>query len=234
MKFIQYLFTLIIFCHEIEPYKILVAFPVGSKSIHNLMSSVGLALAEANHSVTHLTSFDPYVKHPNIEHLQPSDFAKHLSFGNLFQHNSQFAFLDWVNTLLTEIPHKIWKDPEIWKLYERRNDFDAIISTSYANEAILPFLDGYNGSYVIVCTPGVEYNCLTYSGNWMSGAVIPVINLPFDEFMSFYERVQNSIAFGIESLVEKTHLVPNFLKTIRNYFPHFDNVRDSLSRIIYS
>ncbi|XP_037774980.1 uncharacterized protein LOC119572008 [Penaeus monodon] len=92
------------------------------------------------------------------------------------------------------IGRAMWTNAEIKALWRRRKDFDAIVVIGYANEVAYPFLLDFEGLHVNLCTPGVEYLQMAQLGNRLPLSVVPAIFLPFDENMSFFERLVNPLA----------------------------------------
>ncbi|MCL4126806.1 UNVERIFIED_CONTAM: hypothetical protein GTU68_039903 [Idotea baltica] len=210
-----------------EKYNILLAVPVASKSLHHLFSSLGYSLAEAGHSVTLFTSFNQTKKHSNLIHFQPDDFSASLQKHtpkNIFVQPSPLEYLRWGINSKIEIANQMWTNDHILKLFERRNEFDAILTPSYVNEHVFPLLQNFRGTYMMVSTPGIEYYTIARSGNWLPPSVVPGIILPYDEVMTFWERTSN--LYNLLVIQYPLEMIQQYVvkKELKKYHPEFEDV----------
>ncbi|XP_068215721.1 UDP-glucosyltransferase 2-like [Palaemon carinicauda] len=182
-------------------YKVLVLGPVGSRSLYHLTRSLSEALGDAGHSVILLSTFGPSSTHPNIKEIPTGAPVEILEDYDSFEIRSIVGIFKWHTSVVKHIGRAMWTNENIINLWERRDDFDAIILIGYGNEIALPFLMDYNGTYINLCTPGAEIFTLSQHGNWLPLSVVPSLLLPFDENMSFYERVINPFVVWMSSLV---------------------------------
>ncbi|XP_068212407.1 UDP-glucosyltransferase 2-like [Palaemon carinicauda] len=202
-----------------RPYKVLILGPVGTRSLYHLTRSLSEALGDAGHSVTLVSTFGPSSRHHNVTEMSSGAPVGYLEDFNIFDYRGPFDGFDWVNAAVTKIGHKMWNDEGIKKLWEKRNEFDAIVMISFINEIAAPFLLDYNGVYISFCTPGVEFFSIGHQGNWLPISVVPSIVLPFDDRMSFFERVVNpltTMAYIIIYRWKTTYLAQTI---VDQYFP---------------
>ncbi|KAA0202670.1 hypothetical protein HAZT_HAZT011015, partial [Hyalella azteca] len=78
---------------------------------------------------------------------------------------------------------------------------------------------------------GIEYFAIRNAGNWLSPAVVPYILLPYDENMTFLERVVNVV-----TLVVSRYAIPYFFfskqeELLRKFFPEFGDVLEYYDRV---
>lgn len=199
-------------------YRILMSVPVASKSLHNLFGAVALSLTNANHDVTLMSSFDASVHHEKLTNINVMG-GKPLPVDNIFDARSSLSAAKMLTNNGLYIGEVMWNNPAIKKIWEDRNKYDAVIIPSYINEINMPFLLNYTGSFFLICTPGVEYFAMGASSNWLTPSVVPHILLPFDEFMSFFERCLNVLTLILTNpIVHLTHFAQHD-SMLRKYFP---------------
>ncbi|XP_066945878.1 UDP-glucosyltransferase 2-like [Macrobrachium rosenbergii] len=205
-------------------YKVLVLGPVGSRSLYHLTKSLSEALGDAGHSVTLVSTFEPSSTHPNITETPTGAPIEYLEGFNIFEFRETFSIFNWVMNVTTSVGRAMWQNENIWKLWERRREFDAIVIISYVNEIALPFLLDFEGTYVDLCTPGVELFTIARQGNWLSLSVTPTILLSFDEHMTFWERLVNPWVAWATYLLYRHTTQPAIRKVLEEFFPQMPSI----------
>ena len=113
----------------------------------------------------------------------------------------------------------MWTNDEVWTLFDKRNEFDAIIIQGYLSDIALPFLLDFQGPVIALCTPGVEIFHLSLFGNWVPFSVVPTILLPYDEYMNFFERALNPVFFYFYYRMYYWTIYPKMQNLLNKFFP---------------
>lgn len=201
-----------------EGYQVLVLGPVGSRSLYHLCRALSEALSQAGHSVTLISSFKPSYSIPNVTEVSTGSEA--VQQVNLFEGNrTPLRVYRWAMRVSEAIGRAMWTNAEIKALWRRRKDFDAIVVIGYANEVAYPFLLDFEGLHVNLCTPGVEYLQMAQLGNRLPLSVVPAIFLPFDENMSFFERLVNPLAQLLTHYMYTLTVLPTAQRVVEEFFP---------------
>ncbi|XP_066946134.1 UDP-glucosyltransferase 2-like [Macrobrachium rosenbergii] len=176
-----------------KQHNLLVLCPVGSRSVYRLTLLLSEILADAGHLVTHVSTYGPSSKHPNVTEVPIGVSVERLEDTNIFRYRNTQAGFDWISDVTKKSGHKMWRNEHIRRLWERRHDFDAVVILSAMNEIAGPFLLDYRGAFVTLCSSGaaVELLSLASQGNWLPLSVIPNNKLVYDENFSFLERLIN-------------------------------------------
>ena len=208
---------------QVTSYRLLLAVPVASKSLHYLFTSIASNLVQAGHHVTLLSSYHSSATHPNLTHVNVLG-SKPLPEDNIFDVKELFEAMALFTKNSLYIGEVMWSNEKVLQIWEKRQTFDAVLIPSYINEIAMPFLIDFTGSFVIVSTPGVEYFAIGASGNWLSPSVVPAIILPYDEQMTFMERCINFI-----TLITLSAYTPRIYFWKQNnllikFFPSFEGI----------
>ncbi|XP_068216262.1 UDP-glucosyltransferase 2-like [Palaemon carinicauda] len=207
-----------------KPYKVLVLGPIGSRSLYHLTKSLSEALGDAGHSVTLVSTFGPSSKHPKVTEIPTGAPLEYLEGFNIFEYRDMFSIFSWVTDVTRNVGRAMWQNENIRHLWERRKEFDAIIIISYVNELAVPFLLDYEGTYIDLCTPGVELFTISRLGNWLPLSVTPVILLPYDEYMTFFERLVNPwVAWATYSFY-RFFTLPVITEVVEEFFPQVPDI----------
>ena len=137
---------------------------------------------------------------------------------NIFELN-MIKVLLVVNNWQRESLDKMYTNKDVLNIWKNRNNYDAIIGLSLINEIITPFLMDYQGTYIGLCSIGIEAMQIYRQGNRIPKSVTPFLMVNFDENMNFFERVMNIV---VEESVMPIHhywTVPQLQGLLRNYFP---------------
>ncbi|XP_069998265.1 UDP-glucosyltransferase 2 isoform X2 [Penaeus vannamei] len=209
----------------VEGYQVLVLGPVGSRSLYHLCRALSEALSQAGHSVTLLSSFEPSYSIPNVTEVSTGSRA--VQQVNMFEGSrTPLRVYRWAMRVSEVIGRAMWTNEEVKALWQRRRDFDAIVVIGYANEVAYPFLLDFEGLHVSLCTPGVEYLQVAQLGNRLPLSVVPAIFLPFDENMSFLERLVNPLAQLLTHYLYKFMVLPTAQRVVEEFFPGIPPLED--------
>ncbi|KAF2366601.1 UDP-glucuronosyl/UDP-glucosyltransferase [Trinorchestia longiramus] len=124
----------------------------------------------------------------------------------------------------------LWSNDEVLDLWEKRNTFDAFIMAAYVNEMAMPFLMNFTGEFILISNPGLEYLSTAYSGNWLPPSIVPLIYLPYDENMTFFERVINVLALPTFYYCHYWFSVDGALAFLKLRFPELEDFRSYYDR----
>ncbi|XP_018024289.1 UDP-glucosyltransferase 2-like [Hyalella azteca] len=175
---------------QVCSYKILMALLLESDSVHFFYTKIARHLVEANHSVTFLTFHDSSFTHPNFVNVNIMEGEPPFK-GNAFDMVDLGAAFDAFYAEVARVGTRLWENQDNKKLFENRHEFDAIITSAGVNSIVLPYAINYTGPLILIQNAGVEYFATAFSGNWLPPSVVPSILMPYDEYMSFYERCMN-------------------------------------------
>ena len=204
-------------------FKILSIVAVGNKSIHYLFLALSKILTDNGHNVTFVSKFPVPHEYENLNHIKITDLNKTTREKDLFFKSSSEIF-KYFEEVVEEIAIKMWTDPEIQRLLETKNEYDAIIIPSSLNEITFPLLQDYPGSIILFSDSSVEYFSISYMGNWLSPAVTPNMIIHYDEYMTFFERTVNLVSL-ITTKIYLHHITyPKFQKIIERFFPDIGDV----------
>ncbi|XP_042231682.1 UDP-glucosyltransferase 2-like [Homarus americanus] len=171
---------------------ILVLTPFGSRSVRALFSVLTEGLVARGHTVTLLSSGEPFPRHPNVTHVVSPHSA--LDQMDLFEVREGGAvFRLWMKAF-PAVAREMYGNPKVMELWRRRDKFDAVIVNSAANEMAFPFLLDITAPFITLSPAGTEPLQLSYLGNVVSPAALPSIVVPFDNHLSLWERLVNTLA----------------------------------------
>ncbi|XP_045113912.1 UDP-glucosyltransferase 2-like isoform X2 [Portunus trituberculatus] len=204
-----------------EQYRVLIVTPVASRSQYHLCAAIAEGLGEAGHEVTFVSSFK--LKHTSkygVQHVHSGGDNSMMEEMNLFDiHENPNIMFSTFTQVYKNIGHNMWANDEIKQLWHERNKFHAIITISYANEVISPFLLDYQGVFVTLCTPGIELRTISYQGNWLPFSSVPTLLTDFTQDMTFIERVINPLNFIFYRIVYIFTVLPVAQSIVQDYFP---------------
>ncbi|XP_069163136.1 UDP-glucosyltransferase 2 isoform X3 [Procambarus clarkii] len=207
-------------------YRVLVLIPLGSRSLYHLSRSLSEALGDAGHSVTLVSSFEASTHHGNVTEVHTGSDNLVMTDTNIFDIGDKIHLTsNFIEEATVEIVEGMWTNPAVHQLWERRNDFHAIIITSYINEVAVPFLLGYNGVYITFVTPGIVFTQIAQQGNILSAAVVPSLMLPFTQHMTFLQRAINPIVIVYRYVLHSVTVLPRAQKLLEEYFPGMPPLR---------
>lgn len=200
-----------------EASNILVLTPFGSRSVRSLFRTLTEALSARGHQVTLVTSGEPPPPHPNITHLRAPHSA--LDQMDLFEvRRDSAAFRLWLKAL-PAVARRLYEDSAIMDLWHRRKEFDAIIINSAANEMAFPFLIGVEAPFITLAPVGTEPLQLAYLGNMVSPAALPSVVVPYDDTLTLWERLVNTLATALLRTYFRRSVGRPLAAALRETFP---------------
>ena len=134
-------------------------------------------------------------------------------------HQNQNIMFSLFIEVYKNIGLKMWTNDIIKQLWHDRNKFHAIITISYANEMVSPFLLDYQGVFVTLCTPGIELRTISYQGNWLPFSSVPTYLTDYTQDMTFIERVINPLNFIFYRIVYRFTILPVAESIVQEFFP---------------
>ncbi|XP_069954546.1 UDP-glucosyltransferase 2 [Cherax quadricarinatus] len=174
---------------------LLLLTPFGSRSVRSLFAVLAEGLISRGHTVTLMSSGDPIPHHPNLTHIISPHSA--LDQMDLFEVRAgQAVFKLWMKAF-PAVARELYANPKVMELWHRRDKFDAIIINSAANEMAFPFLLDNPAPFITLAPVGTEPLQLSYLGNVVSPAALPSIIVPYDDNLTLWERLVNTLATAV-------------------------------------
>ncbi|XP_069193003.1 UDP-glucosyltransferase 2-like [Procambarus clarkii] len=171
---------------------LLLLTPFGSRSVRSLFSVLTEGLVARGHTVTLVSSGDPVPSHPNVTHvLSPHSALDHLDLFEVREDGALFRL--WMK-IFPAMARELYSDPKVMDLWHDRHKFDAIIINSAANEMAFPFLLDRVAPFITLAPVGTEPLQLAYLGNVVSPAVLPSVIVSYDNTLTLWERLVNTLA----------------------------------------
>ncbi|KAF2360920.1 hypothetical protein FHG87_008331 [Trinorchestia longiramus] len=171
---------------------LLVLTPFGSRSVRAVFNTLCEGLVEAGHNVTFISSGEPVTYHENLTHLTSPHTA--LDQLDLFKVRFGLSVFKIWKKAFPEAARMMYENEEIMSVWKDRKRFDAIIVNSAANEMAFPFLLNITAPFITLQPAGLDPLQLAYLGNFISPATVPSIILPYDNDMTLWERLVNTLA----------------------------------------
>ncbi|XP_064097812.1 UDP-glucosyltransferase 2-like [Macrobrachium nipponense] len=215
-----------------KQYNLLVLCPIGPRSVYRLTLHLSEILANAGHLVTHVSTYGPSSKHPNVTEVPTGASVEQLEAMNIFHYRNTMAGYDWIRDVIEKTGDAMWRNEHIRHLWARRRDFDAVVILSTMNEIAGPFLMDYNGAFVTLCSSGAAVEALSIAGqgNWLPLSVIPN-KLVYDDHVSFLERLTNVWrTWALYSEYEETSISMS-QKILERYIPGMPPVGQLFERV---
>ncbi|KAK3860902.1 hypothetical protein Pcinc_033082 [Petrolisthes cinctipes] len=207
-------------------YKILMLLPISSKSHRNVFIPVAEALAERGHKIVMMSNTAKPMNHPNIhefDHGVPDFNEDNI---NMFEARKQkFGGLGTLNTILPAVARKLYKRPEVMKLYNRRKEFDVIIIDHMFNEVAYPFL--HEMPFITLVTGGMDHRHSAVLGNVLNPSYAPNFLTDFPAPLSMWHRFINTLGhIGLAFYWRNWVTVPLVQKEITAQFPDLPPLLD--------
>ncbi|KAG0730426.1 UDP-glucuronosyltransferase 2B28 [Chionoecetes opilio] len=192
-------------------YKILVLIPVTFKSHTIVFKPLLEALAARGHNIDILSSLPLGFKHPNVTEIYHDLMQKHKHLDDMFEFRKASAGgLEIFKDLLPGLAKDLYKVPAVKKLYEKRKDFDLIVTDHLFNE--VPF--------ITVAPPGMDHRQSAAFGNVLNPSYAPTFLGSYPLPMSLWHRLMNTcIHLWIPFIWRIWFVVPLVQKEISAYFP---------------
>nr|XP_045609040.1 UDP-glucosyltransferase 2-like [Procambarus clarkii] len=196
-----------------RPYKILMLFPVSTKSYSNTFLTLAEALADRGHKVVMLTNHPKSSNHPNISEITHGLTYFREENINVFQSlKNPSKLFELVPTVARDLYHV----PAVKDLYNSRKQFDLMIVSIFVNELSYPFLLGM--PFVSVLTQTLNPRQSAAQGNVLHPAYVPswgALRAP----ASAWERGLNALSHIYKALDYRFRYLPLVQKEISAHFP---------------
>ncbi|KAK8744542.1 hypothetical protein OTU49_000857, partial [Cherax quadricarinatus] len=201
-----------------KSYKILMLFPVGSRSHKNIFMALAEALAQRGHKIVMLSNHPKTSKHANIHEVTHG--LPHMSQDNvnMFDYRKDRSGpFKHLKVALPAIARDLYKVPVVKEIYERRKEFDLIVINHMFNEVAYPFL--HEVPFITLATPGMDPRQSAILGNVLNPAYVPM-HFDFPKPMSVWHRLLNFLDHSVMSFYwRKWAIVPLIQKEISAQFP---------------
>ncbi|XP_055838426.1 UDP-glycosyltransferase UGT5-like [Episyrphus balteatus] len=212
--------------------RILAAFVFPGKSHFMMHKTLIRELVNRGHEVTFITS-DSMGKNmgPNYtEVLVPVydfwfDVQSHFKTDNLFELTSMTldGFLKMLEIIGTKTTEHALLQPGVQEIFNRtdtENVYDVLLAEQFYQEAFLTLGLKYNIPVILSSTLGYESYMSQMMGYISPWSFVPHGFLPFDDKMSFWERVSNSFASMYQDLHREFVYFPKQDALIQKYLSH--------------
>ena len=208
---------------SVSSLNILVLTPFGSNSIRGTFKILCDGLLANNHQVTYVSSNDAYPPRENFTHVQ----APHTALDNIdhFQIRSGLSLFKVWKKAFPLAARQMYETKDIMELWKRRQNFDAIIVNSAANEMAFPFLINVTAPFITLQPVGIDILQLAYLGNFVSPAILPSIILPYDNYMSLWERVVNTLTITVMKYSFRRSVLQPLSESLETFFPDLPDPR---------
>lgn len=174
-----------------DGYNFLVLTPFGSRSVRATFHILCEGLLAKGHHVTFMSSGEPIPVHENLVHVTSPHTA--LDQLDLFKVRMGMDIFKIWKKAFPAAARELYQSMEIMSIWKKRQEFDAIIINSAANEMAFPFLLNTTAPFITLQPAGIDLLQLAYLGNIISPAAIPSIVLPYDNHMTLWERFVNTV-----------------------------------------
>ncbi|KAG0693713.1 hypothetical protein GWK47_027408 [Chionoecetes opilio] len=116
---------------------------------------------------------------------------KHKHLDDMFEFRKASAGgLETFKDLLPGLAKDLYKVPAVKKLYEKRKDFDLIVTDHLFNEIAYPFV--HEVPFITVATPGMDHSQSAAFGNVLNPSYAPTFLGSYPLPMSLWHRLRNT------------------------------------------
>ena len=213
--------------HSSSGAKIVVVYPVSSKShIFAVMPAVE-ELGKRGHQVTVFSPFKGIAKNvPNGREVFLSGIANILDEAQLdwFAMQKQgptqiLSILPFLKDWAMRGGDYIFKNPEFLDIVKKR-DVDLFIVDGLFNEFLYPVFDLIGVPFVTHSSSSVFPVVLAAMGAPIDYAAVPTGLVEFDDHMTFFQRLANIIPNEIFNLVRTHYIIKDQDKLVKSHFPN--------------
>ncbi|KAG0730428.1 UDP-glucuronosyltransferase 2B7 [Chionoecetes opilio] len=201
-------------------YKILVLIPVTFESHTHVFKPLLEALAARGHKIDILSSLPLGFKHPNVTEIYHDLMQKHKLPDDMFEvRKASAGGLEIFKDVLPGLAKDLYKVPAVKKLYEKRKEYDLIITDHEFNEIAYPFV--HEVPFITVSPPGMDHRQSAAFGNVLNPSYAPtLLGSYMSSPMSLWHRLMNTcIHLWIPFVWRIWFVVPLVQKEISAQFP---------------
>lgn len=241
-----FLFSILI--QNVNLYRILVVSPTSAKSHWLIGSSIAKTLAGAGHDVTVISEHPLEKPLKNYHDVSIAGISEVFKSKFLFEESRKFYFLlikifnrldqsklksafdmyKFPNVVVLpflfrygiQVAEMTIQHPNVVKLMESNQKFDAIIVESFCVDSLIGFGQYYNAPVISAATFGASQWTNGLTGNPSPLSYIPHFLLRYTDKMTFFERLNNGLMQIYENLVMEFYYKPNNERIYNTYFPN--------------
>ena len=198
--------------------------PVCSKSHKFAFMPIVEALAQKGHQMTVVTPYEPSKPVANVREIVTRDLFAEFDFNffDLLKENplaSVFKMIGVFGGIATLGYDALMANAE-FRHYVQHTDIDLVVYDGVANDFVLPII-GHLGAPHVTFTPssGVTW-LLAIHGISPEYASIPSGLAPFDDDMTFLQRLKNAMASEMFLALRKLYLLPLIDDHAKRDFPN--------------
>ncbi|KAF5298202.1 hypothetical protein FQA39_LY02626 [Lamprigera yunnana] len=204
--------------------KILGIFHGPSHSHQQLGSKLYYELAARGHEVTIILpeGFSPKTPIKNLKTVEVTvndflkdDYPNPFSFLNV-GFITKILFMEKFGEMLTE---SLLNETSVKELLKSNENFDIVVMEEFINQAYRGFCHRFNAHCIVLSTVGQSRWTNIQMGNLNPPSYVPENSLTYTSKMNFVERLMNTYAFVIATLVFNFYTLPTHNRFLQKYFP---------------
>ncbi|XP_066247694.1 UDP-glycosyltransferase UGT5-like [Euwallacea similis] len=219
--------------------KLLLVFPIPSKSHYFLGNELGKGLARLGNEVTILAPFEDKDPQANYRTLLLDKLTNSTEKRNLFDMENISPYLQVFFLYVMgfeKIMEAVLSHPKVQNLLKSDQTFDAVIVEQFLDDALKGFADHYNAPLIIFSTIGPNVWINNLVGNPSNPSYIPDVFLNLNgKEMSFYDRVYNFLFAIYQDTMLYQFFYPRQSKVLQKYFPKappFEQLQYNVSLVL--
>lgn len=132
---------------------------------------------------------------------------------------------------MEQTPKLVMENPEVKNLLSSNATFDLVIQELLVCEALLGFGHFYKAPTIFLNSVGGVFPVSSMVGNSQPYSYVPTGHLALSDEMTFMERVVNSVAFLVESVVHIRFIYRKGERTLHEYFPEAPPLEDLVRNV---
>ncbi|XP_076057693.1 UDP-glycosyltransferase UGT5-like [Oratosquilla oratoria] len=199
-----------------DTFNILMLLPVASKSHRNLFLPLAKGLADRGHKITILSNLPPAMNHVNVQEIQHSVYSHdHMSPFEL--RGREMKTFSALAEILSEVARKLYTEPVVRDVYNRRKEFDVIIINHLMNEVAYPFL--HEMPFIGIVPPGMDSSLSSVLGNVPNPAYVSSIYKSFPHPFGFIARSLNTVLHLALGVTWRFVIFSKIQREITSQFP---------------
>ncbi|XP_049824005.1 UDP-glycosyltransferase UGT5 [Aethina tumida] len=230
MRTFKTLLTLLGISSLCNGYKILLVFPVPSRSHFNLGSALARGLANAGHDVTLLSPYDDdYV--PTNGSYRPVVLSEVLEKYNenkmdmFTSDESASTFFKMFREMVSLVSRGTLGSTKVKKLLDDGETFDAVIVEEFMSDSLKVFSHLFKGHLISYSSIGPTSLVSNLVGNPFPLSFIPEVNSGLPVKMSFFQRVYN-LWIHLFFKVFFAFAIPDQEKVLKEYYPDSPSIEE--------
>uniref|UniRef100_A0A6P7FYG7 UDP-glucuronosyltransferase n=1 Tax=Diabrotica virgifera virgifera TaxID=50390 RepID=A0A6P7FYG7_DIAVI len=216
--------------------KVLLVFPVPSKSHFILGNSLARGLAQAGHEVTLISPFadeNPPKNYRDVVLEGFMEIKKEQTIFNVFDMEKMHPMLSVfiMNIIGNQLANATLGHPNVQKLLSSKEHFDVIIIEQFKNKAINALQWYYNAPLILFSTIGPSFWVNGFTGNPSPPSYIPDMFLSYTSEMNFWQRTFNFIMTLYEYLNDYFLVSSAQTEILKSYFPDCPDAESAINNV---